>query len=205
MKEIFGLVVCGGESSRMGMDKSLLVYHQKSQSYHMYEMLDLLCDKVFVSCNKKQASAIPDDYEKIIDLELYQNIGPMAALLSAFTKFPDKNFIVVACDYPFLQQEDIRKLIDAIDDKHLAVSYFNPISEMKEPLLAYYSKECFPLLIKYIEKKEYSLRNFLKEIDSNKIEPISQESITSIDTPEAYHKALLRLREINGNKLIHAI
>ena len=79
MKEIFGLVVCGGESSRMGMDKSLLVYHQKSQSYHMYEMLDLLCDKVFVSCNKKQASAIPDDYEKIIDLELYQNIGPIAA------------------------------------------------------------------------------------------------------------------------------
>lgn len=203
--EIGGLVVCGGESSRMGMDKSLLVYHKKSQSYHVYEMLQPLCKEVFISCNQKQSTAIPIEYKKIVDLDLYGNIGPMAALLSAFTQYPEKDFITIACDYPFLEIEDIQKLIDEKDEDQLAICYYNSLTEMKEPLLAYYSKECLPKLLQFYENKDYSLKNFLKEINAKKIAPASIQNITSVDTPEAYHEALLLLREINGNKLVHSI
>ena len=205
MNELFGLVVCGGESSRMGMDKSQLVYYQKSQNYHLYEMLKPFCIRVFISCNKKQSTAIDSYYEKIIDFEEYQNLGPIAALLSAFLKFPDKDFIVLGCDYPFLKISDIQKLIDEKDNNHKANSFYNNLAKTKEPLLAYYSSECYPKLLEYYENKNYSLKQFLNEIDSKDIHPESKESIMSIDTPEAYHEALLLIREMSGNKLTHTI
>ena len=204
MKDLFGLVVCGGESSRMGMDKSLLVYHKKSQHYHVHDMLKEDCEEVIISCNKKQASAIPEEYRKIVDHSQYENIGPMAALLSAFSEFPDKDFITIGCDYPFLTIENIKQLIEAKDGNHIAACFYNSQTEMKEPLLAYYSKDCFNLLLEYFNRKDYSLRNFLKDNNSKKIEANSI-NISSVDTPEGYHEALLLLREMNGNKLVHSI
>ncbi|MBK8495728.1 MAG: NTP transferase domain-containing protein [Chitinophagaceae bacterium] len=35
----YGLVLCGGNSSRMGTDKSMLQYYDKPQRYHVYDML----------------------------------------------------------------------------------------------------------------------------------------------------------------------
>ncbi len=190
MRKLYGLVVCGGESSRMGMDKSLLVYHDKPQRYYLYELLRTLCDSVFISCNKKQSTTISENYEKIVDLDRYENIGPMAALLSAFDKYPDADFLVLACDYPFIKKEHLQELLNARDKKHLAVSFFNTETNFKEPLLAFYSNECYPRLIHQVNRKEYSLKHFLKEIEAKKIIPTSPETIISIDTPEAYQTVL---------------
>ena len=50
--------MCGGKSSRMGTDKSRIIYHEKEQQYHVYEMLQLICEDVFISCNKEQQAFI---------------------------------------------------------------------------------------------------------------------------------------------------
>jgi molybdopterin-guanine dinucleotide biosynthesis protein A len=198
MKELFGLIVCGGESSRMGMDKSLMVYHDQPQRYHLYTMLQPLCDRVFISCNKKQAPAIPPEYEQITDLEEYENIGPMAALLSAFSNYPDNDFLVIACDYPFLTVNDLQHLLDARKPAHPAVSFFNTETQMKEPLLAVYSNACHPELIRHFDRKEYSLRQFLQDMNAEKVKPSSAEILTSVDTPEAYHEALRLLQQLKN-------
>lgn len=182
------LILCGGKSSRMQTDKSLINYHGKPQRYYLYEVLRQIYNDIFISCNKEQAQAIGEGYNFIVDDEKYSNSGPMGGLLSAFEKHPDKSFLVVGCDYPFITIDDIAKLINARSKNAKAVCYFNSETNFAEPLLAVYEKECYELLQLDFKKNNFSLRHFLDEINAEKIIAVAPQKIKSIDTLEDYHK-----------------
>lgn len=190
--DLYGLVVCGGQSSRMGMDKSLINYHGKPQRYYLYELMQSLCEKVFISCNKSQAEGMETGYEMIIDAPQYQNTGPMAALLSAFEKYPDKSFLVIGCDYPFIGKDDIQALIDSRDKDFIAICYQN-IESITEPLLALYEKETFEPLKNNFSQQKYSLRYFLEEISAKKIIAKGDDVLRSVDTKEEFEAALKKI------------
>ena len=78
MSVLHGLVVCGGQSTRMGMDKSQLQYHGVPQREWLYELLQPLCEDVYISCNAEQAAEIGDSYPTITDATIYRNIGPVS-------------------------------------------------------------------------------------------------------------------------------
>ena len=78
IKELCGLVISGGQSTRMGADKSLLDYYGKPQRYYLYNILIQLFGKAFISCNKLQAKEIPGDYSVIVDSEEYTQVGRWA-------------------------------------------------------------------------------------------------------------------------------
>lgn len=196
MKKLYGLVVCGGQSSRMGTDKSLLEYYNLPQRYYVYNMLQSLCDQVFLSCNPNQALEIDSFYNSLIDKSDYANIGPMAALLSAYQKYPNASFLVVGCDYPFIDTNALKKLIENRSSVTESVCYFNPETNTEEPLLTIYENACLPKMLKNFEEGNYSLRHFLKSINTKKIIPESLESLISVDTMEQYREALLKLKMI---------
>ncbi|MEP7256230.1 MAG: molybdenum cofactor guanylyltransferase [Ferruginibacter sp.] len=182
-----GIVVCGGESRRMGIDKSLLQYYEKPQRYHVYEMLQPFCEKVFISCNEAQVNTLEEGYSFLTDDPAYKNIGPMAALLSAFTQFPGKNILFIGCDYPFLSATDLQDFLTHCKDA--PVSFYNEQEELYEPLLAWYPNQSFDELKKMFETKEYSLQQFLRNIQAAKFYPANKKSIMSIDTKEDFSKA----------------
>jgi len=195
---IYGLVVCGGQSSRMGMDKSLLNYHGKPQRYYLYDILTEICGKAFISCNKEQAKEIPGGFNVIIDAENFGPIGPMGGLLSAFDAYPDASFLVIGCDYPYLQKTDMERLLET-DNNSLATTYYNDYEQIREPLVGLYKSDCYDLLKKQFEQNDYSLNHFLKEINATTIIPASPRSIQSVDTKEGYQKAF---HEINQQKTL---
>jgi molybdopterin-guanine dinucleotide biosynthesis protein A len=194
MNTLYGLVVCGGVSSRMGTDKSLLDYYGKPHRYFVYEMLQEFCSSTFISCNAHQAGSAYPEYEVIIDLEKYRDTGPMAALLSSFDRFPNASFLVAGCDYPFLEKNDIRKLTEERSPDHLAVYYFNEPANAEEPLLAVYEKECYPYLKTNFDRKKYSLRHFLKEEKTHMVLPESTHSLFNVNTPAEYDLALTNIK-----------
>jgi molybdopterin-guanine dinucleotide biosynthesis protein A len=184
----YGLVVCGGNSSRMGRDKSLLRYHDKPQRYHVYDMLLPFCEKVFISCNAEQANAMARGYPFIQDLPQYNNTGPMAALLTAAEQFPKTNFLFIGCDYPFLTNEDLVHFFSFYKEEK-PLSFYNADENMYEPLLAYYPHSSFSELKKRYEAKQYSLQHFLQESKADKFYPVNKKTMSSIDTEEAFIKA----------------
>jgi len=186
MAGTYGLVVCGGFSSRMGADKGLLIYYGKPQRYHLYEMLELFCEKVFISCRAEQANSIGIGYNILTDHASYSNIGPMAALLSAFTRFPKKNILLVGCDYPFLTPTDLQEFLPACREENLAISFYNTKEDLYEPVLAWYHHSSFDLLKKMHASKQYSLQQFLRNNEGTKYYPGNQNSMESVDTREAY-------------------
>jgi molybdopterin-guanine dinucleotide biosynthesis protein A len=183
-ESIKGLVLCGGQSVRMGRDKAFIEYHGKPQCYHVYELLQTVCDDVFISCNSTQKEKIDKQYQSIEDNATFANAGPMTGLLSAFHQHPAASFLVLGCDYPNFTQQDMMALYNAKTGEHDVVCYFNSESNFEEPLLAVYEKSCVPLLLKYYQKGNTSLRHFLKTVNTKYLLPANIASIKSIDTPE---------------------
>ena len=86
---IYGLVLAGGKSTRMNVDKSLLFYHGKTQVEHAFALLSPHCAKVFVSNRREQEHLQGHDHlPQLHDLPEYSDIGPLGGVLSALTKFP---------------------------------------------------------------------------------------------------------------------
>lgn len=186
MSRLYGLVVCGGQSSRMGTDKSLLDYHGKPQRYHLYDMLSGLCERVFISCNEQQAPTIPDKYPIIIDAPEYRNSGPVTALLSAFKTYPDADFMMIGCDYPYLKIEELQRLFEVSLQTMNTIALYNTEGHTSEPLLAIYQSVIACKLENNFKLSKYSLSRFLEEIAATKLTPNHQKSIVSIDTWDGY-------------------
>ena len=75
--KLYGLVLSGGKSTRMGTDKGLLDYFGKSQRVYSIEMLEKLNLKTFLSVRKEQ---------KIDQKNLTQR-----SILPALSSFPENH------------------------------------------------------------------------------------------------------------------
>ena len=113
----------------------------------------------------------------------------MAALLTAFTQFPKKNFLVIGCDYPFLITTDLVHFSPYCKKENDAVSFYNEKEDLYEPLLAWYSNQSFARLKQMHEGKQHSLQHFLKNNRAIKFYPGNKNCLMSIDTHEAFIKA----------------
>ncbi|CAN5848922.1 hypothetical protein BH11BAC4_BH11BAC4_08150 [soil metagenome] len=188
----YGLIMCGGNSSRMGIDKSKLVYHSKPQCYYLYEMMQSICEKVFISCNEEQSTRIKPEYELIIDLPAYKNIGPLAGLLSAFTRFPKRHFLITGCDYPYLNVDEMIRFILSMEGNDRPAAFYNNAEHIYEPLLGHYPYTLFEPLKKMFTAKQYSLQSILCKIEAGKYLPSNEKSSCSVDTYEDYLKVKRR-------------
>lgn len=179
---LYGLVMCGGQSFRMGIDKAFIDYHGQAQIYHVHGMLLKFCTEVFVSCNDRQITLINDDVNKIADDIKYKNTGPAGGLLTAFSIHPDKNFLVLACDYPFFTSGELSAFIHSLEKETFAASFYNEKAGLYEPLLAYYSAAAGKQLLHSYQ--QYSMQKFLQFHDASKYYAHDPLSIKSIDTPQ---------------------
>ena len=180
----YGLVACGGKSSRMGRDKAFINYHGIPQSLAVYRMLDKICEKTFVCCAVTQASQINTGCNLLTDDERFAESGPAAALLTATNNFPEKNFLLLGCDYPMLNDQVLSEFTSGINDDTFAAAFFNQDAEKYEPLIAYYSSAAAQLFLNGFPYKSKSLQHFLQEHNAVKYIPADAAVIKSIDTPE---------------------
>jgi molybdopterin-guanine dinucleotide biosynthesis protein A len=183
----YGLVLCGGNSSRMGTDKSMLQYYDKPQRYHVYDMLQPFCEKVFISCNEAQANTIEPGYDFIQDDIPFSNIGPLGALLTAFAKYPGKHMLLIGCDYPFLKAAELEIFSKLCIN--IPASFYNREGIIYESMLAWYPFTCFDELKRMFDAKQFSLQHLLRKTDATKYLPPDTNCIKSVDTQEDHERA----------------
>jgi molybdopterin-guanine dinucleotide biosynthesis protein MobB len=136
-RPLYGLILGGGQSKRMGQDKTALIYQGKNQLEHLSELLQKHTEKVFVSCRKDQLTA--DHLKNFHTIEdRYLEMGPTGGILSAFKKFPEASWLVLACDMPYIEEKALVQLIDQRDPFKLATCFHNVDKNWPEPLCAIY-------------------------------------------------------------------
>ncbi len=144
---VYGLVLAGGKSVRMGQDKGAIKWHGVEQRYHMYGLLTSICEKAYISCRSAQKADISDDYPTIFDS--HSDSGPMFALLSAFEFRSDVAWLVVACDLPLLDIATIKQLLQHRRISSIATTFLSPHDGLPEPLITIWEPDSYPLLQKY--------------------------------------------------------
>src|SRR3989344_5355771 len=112
MEPVYGLVLAGGKSSRMGVDKSLLLINGRTAFTIGYKALKEHCDKVYISCTKRQEKFF-SGYSQIHDM--HEGCGPLGGLVSAFLTHYG-TWIVLACDMPNISHEAVGYLIKHRDN-----------------------------------------------------------------------------------------
>ena len=188
MKGLHGLVVCGGLSSRMGADKSMMIYHKKPQWQHVFELLEGLCQTVSISCNKNQLANFPSGCPTLADDETYKEIGPMGALLTAMKNYPTDSFFVVGCDYPMVTTEVLKLLAEARSPEAEAVCFNHPDDKVDEPLLAIYEPSIQSRLRDFFSKSEFSLQRVLQLSTTRRVTLQDTSILISVNTvSEAHH------------------
>ena len=119
--KLYGLVLSGGKSTRMGTDKGLIAYHQIPQRDYLYALLGEVCEKTFISLREEQQTDLPSEMETIVDLNEFK--GPYNGLLSAHKKFPGVAWLVLACDLPLMDVRALKELIAARNPQKEATAF----------------------------------------------------------------------------------
>lgn len=181
-----GLVLAGGKSVRMGQDKALLQWHGKEQMYYLADMLKQFCDNVFISCRPVQANCIDKKYEIITDI--FENAGPLAAIISAFHQNKNCAWLVVACDLPLLDATTIELLIQQRDDTVVATTFQSAYDNLPEPLITIWEPKALPLLETALSEKKYSPQLVLIDAKIKALVAPDLNALLNVNTPEEKEK-----------------
>ncbi len=187
---LYGLILAGGHSARMGRPKALLDYHGKPQYRHAAELLEAFCGRVFISCRATQRGMFAG-YDIICDSAVYGDSGPISGVLSAMTatwQEAPSAWFVLACDYPLLEKQDLEQLLAARDPGRVATVFANPGDGGPEPLIGIYETSAAPLLLTWQREGNQSLRVFLKRHDALVVGAERPEGLVSADTPADFQR-----------------
>jgi len=184
---LFGLILVGGKSTRMKKDKSTLKYHDKPQAAFCYDLLSKFCDKIFISCRKDQKEEISiKDFPHIIDKDEFADIGPLGGVLSAMQEFPNRAWLVLACDLPYVNEATLLTLIKCRDSKKIATAYVSVHDNLPEPLCAIYETHSSKNLLESFHSGIKCPRKILINSDAKLLQQNDKMVLENINTPEEY-------------------
>ncbi|MFD0999540.1 molybdenum cofactor guanylyltransferase [Ohtaekwangia kribbensis] len=177
---IYGLVLAGGRSSRMGRDKGLIVYNDKPQREYIADLLRKFCAQVYVSCKTREyipaeLNPLPDQFE----LE-----SPLNGILSAFRKNDTVAWLTVPVDMPYVDEAALACLLNHRDTNKMATCFVDSDGKHPEPLLALWEARAAAPLKKYYESGGISPREFLKQQNILLLQPPDKRIYQNINTPD---------------------
>lgn len=197
--EVYGLVLIGGKSRRMGIDKSHLQYHTQPQYLHQANMLASLCNQTFLSIANDDKKNEYRFFKTITDL--YPERGPIGAILSAFDFAPQKAWLTVACDLPHLDSITLKQLMEKRNPNKIATCFLNPESEHPEPLATIWEPAAFLLLKEELLNGKSSPRLVLQKHDTELLHLSDPKKIANVNTPGEKAIAENLLKKINKKNL----
>jgi molybdopterin-guanine dinucleotide biosynthesis protein A len=187
---LYGLVLAGGRSSRMGRDKAALTYGGETpQLVRAMAVIAPHVVRAFVSVRAEQANdPLRARYPQIVDT--LHDIGPIAGLLAAQAAHPQVAWLVLACDLPLLDERTLTHLLRSRDPRRTATAYRSSHDGLPEPLCAIYEPASAAQLGAHLAGGFICPRKFLKQADTLLIDEPDPRALDNINTPADYGSAM---------------
>lgn len=180
------VILAGGQSSRMGRDKTFLPYQDTTFLEHLIRSAKPYFPNIFVSGGSGEHVRLihgylkdrpPDDPSGIppehIVTDLYDSIGPMGGMLSVFEAIRQESFVLLAVDIPDADMEVLAVLADLAGQYPEAalmlrlnagedmLRHSRAKDRSAEACAAVYHRKAYRLMKASYEQGEYSLRKAL--------------------------------------------
>lgn len=136
---MIGVVMCGGQSTRMGNDKGLLLSGNKTWAQIAKEKVETLTLPVVMSINSAQIEKYQAVFKKDeLIVDAVDMASPLRGILSVHLRFPIEDILVLACDMPAMHMLVLNRLLKYYQkNTHEAVAFKN--GTRIEPMCAVYS------------------------------------------------------------------
>lgn len=190
-RPLYGLVLAGGRSSRMGTDKASLV-HPDGRTLAR-RTCDLLagagCASVVLSLRHDQE--VPAGFTGLTKIAVSRDPeggseGPLAGMLASMRLHPAADWLVLACDLPRLDLSTLRHLISSKRPDEMFLSYRSEFDGLPEPLCALYA----PAALTLLRETEFRCpRKVLIRHECRLLEPVTQRALDNANTPEDWQTA----------------
>jgi molybdopterin-guanine dinucleotide biosynthesis protein A len=186
---LYGLILAGGKSVRMGKDKGLINYHGKPQREYLVDLLSNYCEKTFLSCRKSQVAEL-EHFNTIIDT--FDDLGPFGGMLSAFRNNPNVAWLVIACDLPLINEKAIGELIQQQNHSKIATAFHNETTNFPEPLITIWQPQSYPVLLQFLAQGYACPRKVLINSEIETVQPSDVNFLKNVNKVEEY-EAILKL------------
>ncbi len=182
--KLYGLILAGGKSSRMGKDKGLISYHGIPQREYVYDLANNFCDKVFFSIREDQRNTL-NNKPFIIDQDKYK--GPFNGILSAHNQFKKAAWLILACDLPLLDKDALSQLIKSRDKTKKATAFATKKTNLPEPLISIWEPRGLSSAVIHMKTSQSSCaRKFLINSDIKIINPKEDKVLYNANSIDEY-------------------
>lgn len=190
------VILAGGDSKRLGQPKALLDFCGYTIIEVMIENLSSFFQELTIITDR------PDLYSGLNvrlkeDLIVVQGKSPLRGIHAGLSSSNLPFQFISACDMPFLNLDLINYMYEFAPDYDAVVprigSYF-------QPLHAFYSRNCVPVIERQLGKERFKITEFYKHLKVRYIEEgeilrfdPNQESFMNINTWSDYERALKKM------------
>lgn len=185
-----GIILAGGESKRMGQDKSFLKVGEKTIIERTIVTLSKVFEDILIVTNS------PDRYKSLgcrVCTDIIPGKNSLGGIYTGLEVAPTEHSFFAACDMPFLNESLIKYLARFIKDFDVVIP--KPANAF-EPLHAVYSKACIPYIKQQIEEDNLCVFDFfpfvkVKEIGDGELDLLDPEktAFLNVNTKEDLQKA----------------
>ena len=179
-KNITGIILAGGKSSRMGTDKGTLKFNGTTFIQCIINNLKPIVDEIIIVSDHKahdqfDVTRIPDHVK---------NYGPVSAVYTGLKTSQSDHNIIVSCDAPKVDIDVFKPFLENINTKYDIIQYSH--NNKTTPLIALYNKKCLNVFALALESKIQKLRFVIKQLQCKTIVATDtiQNKIVNINTPK---------------------
>jgi len=182
-KDITGIILAGGESSRMGTNKALLQYRGLTFIQQIINTMRPLVDQVIIIGR-------PEEYRefdiKCID-DIFPDSGPVAGIHTGLESSSTTYNLVLSCDIPLITEQILKELIENIDESNDVVMVES--NGQPHPLIAIYHKQCKDLFEELLDRGE---KRLLSALDQLNVKTISIDELNALYVTNINHPSTLK-------------
>ena len=187
---LYGLVLAGGESRRMGRDKALLARGGLTQLEYLYSLVDGFVARTFVSARASQREEQERSrFPQIVDR--YEGIGPVAGILTAMEEHPGADWLVVACDLPNVDEATLRFLLENRSATRPFTAYRSSHDGLPEPLCAVFRSGSDALIRAFVADGIHCPRKMMIRSDTCLLEQPDPRALDNVNTPDDLESSIL--------------
>jgi molybdopterin-guanine dinucleotide biosynthesis protein A len=181
---ISAVLLAGGESRRMGKDKTTLLFREKPLWQIQLDLLEKLEPaEIFVSARTDPAWR-PRDVHFVADDS--PSRGPLSGLAAALARMHTKHLLALAIDMPFMTEKYLRFLCGQIEPGR---GVLPKIDNRAEPLAAIYPQEALANVQSALSGKDFSLQTVTGRL-------VAAGNLQVMPVPSQEKKLFLNLNEL---------